>query len=414
MVSLCICRKLFPVKKFELHFKLPLLFLPDNQLQLFSSKVSTNQRYFSSRLYADNAAISAALLDSTLCQNSSNQDSYTVSYLVNSCGLSPESALSTSEKVQFKTLAKPESVLTLLRKYGFSKTQIAKLVQKRPLLLLSDSQKSLLPKLQFLQSIGVSNAEIARTLSRDPTFLTRSLENQIIPSYNFLKSVLLSNEKIVASLRRTSWIFLEDHTKHLVPNVAILRDFGVRESCVVLLLTHFPEALMRKPEEFTSIVIEVSELGFDPLKSVFVLAIHVLSGEGNKSIRDRCSEVYKKWGWSNDEIRLAFRKHPNCMILSENKISRAMDFLVNKMGWQSSAIARCPTVLLFSLEKRIIPRCSVIQVLQLKGLIKKDVSLSTLLLPVEEYFLKKFVTKYEEEVPELLGVYEGKLDISEL
>ena len=48
------------------------------------------------------------------------------------------------------------------------------------------------------------------------------------------------------------------------------------------------------------------------------------------------------------------------MLLSEEKITKAMNFFVNKMGYPSADIARHPKVIFFSLEKRIIPRCSVI------------------------------------------------------
>ena len=49
------------------------------------------------------------------------------------------------------------------------------------------------------------------------------------------------------------------------------------------------------------------------------------------------------------------------MLLSEEKITEAVDFLVNKMGCPSAVIARNPIIILFNLEKRIIPRCLVIQ-----------------------------------------------------
>lgn len=255
--------------------------------------------------------------------------------------------------------------------------------------------------------------DLARILSSDPTLLTRSLENQIIPAYCFLKSILLSNEKIVAALKRTTWIFLEDHSKNLIPNIELLREEGVPHSFISLLVTHFPEAVMQRHEEFSKIVKEVKEMGFDPNKSTFVLAVHAICGKGNKSIWNRCFEVYRRWGWSKDDILAAFRKHPHCMMLSEKKIMKGMDFFVNKMGWPSKEIAHCPVVLFFSLEKRIIPRCRVIQVLLSKGLIKKDVSLNTVLLPVAKCFVDRFVAKFEEEVPQLLSVYEGKVDPEE-
>ncbi|KAM7521507.1 hypothetical protein LguiA_011409 [Lonicera macranthoides] len=400
-------------KLFALHFTTPLV-STNNFRSIFSTKLPYLTTINFPRLYAE-CSTSTAVLDPIIVSNDSlNQDSFTVSYLINSCGLSPETAIYTSERVHLKTLENPESVLNLLKNIGFSKTQIAKVVRKRPRLLLANPEKTLLPKFQFLQSMGISNTDIAKVLSTEPTFLIRSMENYIIPCYNFLKSVLQSDEKIIYCMKRAPWVFVEDYTKKLIPNVRFLREFGMKESCIVLLLTHFPEVVMRRPEDFRSTVVEVSELGFDPLKSTFVFALHVLSGDSNKSIRDRCYKAYKKWGWSEDEIILAFRKHPNCMIMSEKKLSRSMDFLVNKMGFPSREIASYPLVLCFSFEKRIMPRCCVYQVLSLKGLIKKDLSLTRLLIHEEKYFLEKFVTKYEDKVPQLLDVYQGKADPLEL
>lgn len=346
---------------------------------------------------------------------SKRQHPFTVTYLINTCGLSLESAISASEKVRFQSPERPDLVLALLRNYGFSKTQISNLVRKRPVILSANPDNILLPKLEFFQSIiGLSSGDLTRTLSADPTLLIRSLENQLLPTYEFLKSVLLSDEKIVSALKRTTWIFLEDPSKNLMPNIAYLRELGAPQNCVSLLLTHFPEALMQKHEDFVGIVTEVKEMGFEPRKSTFVLAVHALSGKGNKSIWAKCFEVYKKWGWSKEDILTAFRKHPHSMMLSEKKIMKSMDFFVNKMGLSSRMIAQCPVILLFSLEKRTIPRCSVFQVLLSKKLIKEDFSLTTVLLPVEKRFLERFVIKYEDEVPELFSVYQGKVKLEGL
>ncbi|KAL2485850.1 Mitochondrial transcription termination factor family protein [Abeliophyllum distichum] len=100
--------------------------------------------------------------------------------------------------------------------------------------------------------------------------------------------------------------------------------------------------------------------------------------------------------------------------MSEKKISKAIDFLVNKMGWESKMIALCPAVLFFNLENRIIPRCSTVQFLFSRELINKDVKLSTMLFPTEKRFLEKFVTKYEKQVPKLYDFYQGKIGIEEL
>ncbi|KZV54352.1 Mitochondrial transcription termination factor family protein [Dorcoceras hygrometricum] len=49
------------------------------------------------------------------------------------------------------------------------------------------------------------------------------------------------------------------------------------------------------------------------------------------------------------------------MSLSENKISKTMDFLVNKMCWDSQIVLSCSAVMFSNLENRMIPRCTGIQ-----------------------------------------------------
>ena len=124
-------------------------------------------------------------------------------------------------------------------------------------------------------------------------------------------------------------------------------------------------------------------------------------------------KAYRRCGLSEDEIMLAFRNHPLCFQLSEKKIMSTVNYLVN-MGWQPAAIARVPVALFFNLERRIVPRCSVVKVLLLKGLVKKDLCLGTFLKLTERAFMDRFIIKYEKDVPQLLDVYHGKVGIQEL
>ncbi|KAI7979043.1 5'-3' exoribonuclease 3 [Camellia lanceoleosa] len=102
-----------------------------------------------------------------------------------------------------------------------------------------------------------------------------------------------------------------------------------------------------------------------------------------------------------------------CMVSSEHKIMRVMEFFVNKMGWDSSFLARSPILIGFSLEKRIVPRCAMYQVLLLKGLIKNNsFNLTTMLKKHEKWFLTKVVNCHEEEAPELLKLYKDKLALA--
>ncbi|PRQ55715.1 putative transcription regulator mTERF family [Rosa chinensis] len=154
-------------------------------------------------------------------------------------------------------------------------------------------------------------------------------------------------------------------------------------------------------------------MGFDPQNVSFVKAIPALSGK--ETTWKRCQEVYKRWGWSENHIGSAFRLSPQCVVMSEKKLIGIMEFLVNKMGWQSQTIAKYPHVLTYSLQKRIITRFSVVRVLFLKGLIEEEiVSLANVISRSEESFLDRFVNRYLRQVPQLLDVYRGKVDIQDV
>ena len=341
------------------------------------------------------------------------QCSFTVSYLINSCGLSADSALSASQKLHLVTPERPDSVLTLLRNYGITDTQLPKLLRVYPTLLLADPEKTLLPKLEFFHSKAFTRADLGSILSSCPMILSRSLDYQIIPCYDFLKSILHLDKRVVSAFKRSPRIFLEDVNKYIVPKITALQEIGVPESSVVFLITHYSNVVQVKHDKFHEIVKEVMEMGFDPLKMVFIKAIHVLAGM-SKPTWEHKMEVYRRWGLSNHEIMLLFRAFPICMSLSEKKIMSTMDFLVNKMGWNLTAITKVPSTLSYSLEKRIIPRCSVAKVLILKGLVKKDMGLGAFLRFTEKKFLDRFVIKYQNHIPQLLNLYKGEVGILEL
>ncbi|KZV54353.1 Mitochondrial transcription termination factor family protein [Dorcoceras hygrometricum] len=322
-------------------------------------------------------------------------------------------AVPVSEKLRFDSPEKPNSVVTMFKDFGFSQKQIADIVSKRPKILLS-KEKTLLPKLEFFKFVGFPMAQLSTFLARDPTMLCRSLKHQLIPSYNFLKSMLLTDERVAIAMQQSRRITKQNPTKNITPNVAVLKELAVPDSCVMLLLTHHPETLVEDTVEFKEAVKKVLEMGFDPLRSRFVLALHVVAEKTNKRIWDRCYEAYRSWGWSKDDVFLAFRRHPNCMIVSQSKIHRTMDFLVNKMGWDSRIVLRFPAAMLYNLENGIMPRCAVVWVLLSRSLIAKEVKLSVLLVPTETRFLEKFVTRYKEEVPELYDVYKRKIGPEEL
>ncbi|XP_052204843.1 uncharacterized protein LOC127809788 [Diospyros lotus] len=312
-------------------------------------------------------------------------------------------AASSSKKVA----GNAEIVKTILRDYGFTDARISKFAAVRPCILSCNPDKILLPKLEFFRSIGLSSTDLPRIIWASKGLLFRSLEKQLIPCYNFLKSVLLLDENVAKMLKRGPSILLHDVHKTIAPNIAALREVGAPQSIIFFMLLRSPRTIHQDTQKFKESLNKAVQMGFNPSKSTYANAVQVLC-EMHESTWDHKMEVYGRCGLSRDEVLLAFRSHPLCMYLSEEKITRAMDFLVKEMGWKPAAVARYPAVIFFKLEKRIMPRCAVIKVLMERGLVKKDISLSTFLVPGEKSFLGMYVKRYEDDIPGLMGVYMGK------
>ncbi|CAI8610619.1 unnamed protein product [Vicia faba] len=128
---------------------------------------------------------------------------------------------------------------------------------------------------------------------------------------------------------------------------------------------------------------------------------------------DEKVETFKKWGWSDEQILETFKKHPFCMLVSPSKINAIMDFWVHHLGLDSLDLARAPGILQCSLEKRIIPRASVVQFLISKGLRRKDAGVYTPFVVSEKLFVEKFVKGFEEHSSDLIKLYEEKLNLAD-
>ncbi|XP_054811505.1 uncharacterized protein LOC129312803 [Prosopis cineraria] len=96
---------------------------------------------------------------------------------------------------------------------------------------------------------------------------------------------------------------------------------------------------------------------------------------------------------------------------SEEKIDAVLGFLVNKLGCRSSIIAKYPWVVAFSMNRRILPRGAVIEVLLSKGLVQTK-SLPLLFMYPENIFLRKSIMCHEKEATELLKLYQDKLELA--
>ncbi|XP_076955355.1 transcription termination factor MTERF8, chloroplastic-like [Bidens hawaiensis] len=340
---------------------------------------------------------------------SSNPHSFTASYLIKSCGLPPDSAILASKRLNLsKSPNTPDSVLAFLKTQGFTKSQISKLICRRPTVLLSDPQNTLLPNFKILESLGLPKPNLTAIVAANPNHLLNKKFQETAPlCVGFLKSVLQSDDKVIDAVKRFPLALTYNKRVYAEENIRILLDAGVPNSAIRAMLTWQPRTLFAPVDRFKKIVKDVTDMGFDPSKVRFLWAINAVKAM-SKSTWDKKVEIYMKWGWSKDEIFIAFEKYPWCMMASADKITRILDFLVNTMGWKPSYIVKRPIVTSFSLEKRIIPRCSVYLYLGEKRVIE-DFNFTRWLMNSDTKFLNWVLKRYEDEASEILKVYRKHL-----
>ncbi|KAL3647975.1 hypothetical protein CASFOL_008943 [Castilleja foliolosa] len=339
------------------------------------------------QFWASPNAVLVRPCSSAVCENASEK-AFIVAYLINSCGLSSNDAVLASKKVHFKSPEKPNAVLDLLKSYEFTNDDISRIIASMPDILTSCPNKTLSPKLQFLQSIGVPLPVLAHNLSVCPSILRSSLKNFLIPLYNCLRNLLGSDEGVVHVFSRAPRAFSRCWSSGYYLPVSFLREKGVPESSIVSLVMYNPPFLGTSKNKLAKLLLGMSE-----------------------STLKHKMEVYRRYGWSESETIGTFLRYPYCLKFSEKKIRANMDFLVNELGWKALDVAESPVLLGLSLETRIKPRCLVARVLSDKGL-ANVARLSPFLTLSEKRFLERYIFKYEKDVPELLDIYLGRVEPS--
>ncbi|THU42899.1 hypothetical protein C4D60_Mb00t08850 [Musa balbisiana] len=116
------------------------------------------------------------------------------------------------------------------------------------------------------------------------------------------------------------------------------------------------------------------------------------------------AELMRSFGWSESEFSSAARKAPTFLCMSLDMMRRKMEFFINVVGYTPSFIASQPTILLYSLQKRVIPRFRVLEMLNTKGLWTRRGKFFNYVQLSNKKFREKIVLPYKEKVPELLDI----------
>ncbi|KAJ7982430.1 Transcription termination factor like [Quillaja saponaria] len=350
---------------------------------------------------------SATVSTSPLSPSSASPSSFTVQYLINSCGLPLEVALSTSQKLRLdeSDTRKPESVLKLFKSHGFDDTHIAKLIAKKPSILQCRLDEKLKPKLDFLVENGITGNFLHELIVRNTVLLSRSLDCHIKPSFKFLKDFFVNSDSVLAAIKRSTWLLTIDVERVIQPNI----NFMVNEGVPIHILRKFvmmqPRTLMVRFDRLITTFENVKKLGLEPTAPMFLNSFRVMISM-SETTQNKKVEVLKSLGWSDQDIWSTFKRNPFCLAASEKKLRNMMDFYLNTMKLELATIVSYPRFLMFALDTRLRPRYNVLMILVSKNLIKEDKNKMAWLMTLNEaIFHKHYILKNLDKVPDLLEIY---------
>ncbi|XP_057775096.1 transcription termination factor MTERF15, mitochondrial-like [Salvia miltiorrhiza] len=396
------------MKKLMQAFQIKSIFLP-----------SPSQNYLSS---PSKSLISWITAYSTLSQKKAIspklnvENSILADYLVGSLKLSKNRALSISSKLHCQTLEKPEQTVRFFRGLGFSDAHIRAIVNSVPRLLLSDTEKTLKPKVEFFQELGLSGPLLGTFISRTPCILYCSVDRCLNPRVDLIRKIIATdgrtrskesvNDNLFRIITRCGRIILARHT--LEDNVAYLKSCGVVGSQLSSLLVRLPRIFTLRYDKLEEVVSRALAMNFTMGSRMLVHGIHVLSCMNSDTFNAKY-EVYKAFGFSKEEIDLMFRKSPYIFGLSVATLRRKLELLLSNLKLSRSVVVQIPIMLSMSIEARVMPRYKVLEILKLKGVLKKDPSLSRAMCMQESNFLDTYVLPFKTDVEELLLAYNDQL-----
>ena len=151
----------------------------------------------------------------------------------------------------------------------------------------------------------------------------------------------------------------------------------------------------------------MKELGVSPSHGIFPHAFGVIA-RMYPSRWKRKIDNYLSLGWTEEQVKQAFVRHPYCISVSVDKVRLIWDFFANKLGWSPDYVSASPMLISLSYEKRLLPRYRVLDILVSKGVIRR-IRISHLILG-EKKFVDKYVTSYLETIPQVLEAYRAVTD----
>uniref|UniRef100_A0A8R7UX56 mTERF domain-containing protein 1, mitochondrial n=3 Tax=Triticum TaxID=4564 RepID=A0A8R7UX56_TRIUA len=334
-------------------------------------------------------------------------------YLVTTCGLTPEQALKAAKHVSHcKSTSNAESVLAYLAgpTLRFSKADIAHIVARDPRILNCSVDDTLKARVAILRGYGLSEDHVRTFLRMTPgVFRSVSIQEKL----GFWLPFLGSPEKFIRILKGNYYLLTSDLERVVKPNIAVLRESGVSAADIAKMCVPNSRLLTSSPKTLMSILERADKLGVPRGSLMFRQAVTTTTSLGVETMAAKLKLFEEILGWSEAEVAKVVRMNPTVLRISGEKLRRVKEFLTKVVGVDTRYILTRPSILMYSLECRLVPRHYVMKVLQEKGLIQKDQSFYPMVTASENTFQLKYIDAHRHVLPGLADAYaaacQGKL-----
>lgn len=284
-----------------------------------------------------------------------------------------------------------------------AKADVAAAIASDPRILCCKVDETLRSSVGTLRDIGLSPPQISRIISVAPGIVNTPSR---IRRLEFYLSFLGSYDEVHKAIMRNRFLLGRDIERVVKPNIAFLRQCGMKDCDIVKTFSMagcLPSGL--EPERLKEIVACADKFGLPRHSAMFkhvLVSVAVISPE---KIDSRLDFLQKAFRCSEAEVRMAVRMFPYILGLSEDKINRSVHFLMMEVGLESNYIVHRPTLVCFSLTKRLVPRHFVLEALRAKGLVERDINFHQVAKQSEKAFIKRFLDPYKESIPGLADAY---------
>ncbi|THU71470.1 hypothetical protein C4D60_Mb04t01770 [Musa balbisiana] len=203
----------------------------------------------------------------------------------------------------------PDSVLGFFKSHGFDNAQMKRVLFVNPRWLLLDVEKTPAPKFRALQDLGFSCSDITHLLSSNNAVIRHKLQN-VLSKIQFWQGTLGSNDLLMKLCKRNRWFLSYSIEKKIQPNIEILRDVGITDQKLSMILRYRPLLIVQKAETLKALISRVKGLGVARTSGMFLHTLTVLHSVSEENFKAHL-EFFKGFGWSEDDFLAAFRKSPS-------------------------------------------------------------------------------------------------------